>query len=122
MRASLLRPADEESAIFDDGAHKTPPAAPASSPSARVASDAHEASREEGIMANLSRRREGAEPTTQLGRVDPFRSVREMIMDPFRAMRQMMNFDPFAELEGMIPLGELAFVPRIEVKETSDGF
>jgi len=59
-------------------------------------------------MANMTRRGE-----LEGGLLGP--------LDPFRMLREMMQADPFS---GMAPLagGERSFAPRVEVKETKDGF
>jgi HSP20 family protein len=88
------------------------------------------------IMAGFMRRREGREGQGQsreltqtgarepgreqrLATVDPFRSLG--YADPFRRMREMLSWDPFAEMESLMP-SVRGFVPEMEVRETKDGY
>jgi HSP20 family protein len=43
--------------------------------------------------------------------------------DPFRAMRDLFRWDPFREMAPLTPtLGNVAFAPDFEVKETKEGY
>lgn len=41
--------------------------------------------------------------------------------EPFQLMRSLLRWDPFAEMSP-VPIGEAAFSPAFDVKETKDGF
>jgi HSP20 family protein len=59
-------------------------------------------------MANITRR-QGQQPTT-----------REW--DASRALREWLGWDPFGEMAPMRGMGEEAFVPHFDVRETHDAF
>ncbi len=62
-------------------------------------------------MANITRRPEGRElaPRTFTG-----------ALEPYRLLREMLRWDPFAEMEPVLP--GRAFTPAFEVKETKDAY
>jgi HSP20 family protein len=62
-------------------------------------------------MANITRRPEGRElaPRTLIGG-----------LEPYRLLREMLRWDPFAEMEPVLP--GRAFTPAFEVKETKDSY
>ena len=71
------------------------------------------------MATNLMRRRETREPTTSMSRPEPFRSLRDW--EPFSLLRDMLRWDPFGDME---PLAgpEMAFLPRINLRERADGY
>jgi HSP20 family protein len=73
-------------------------------------------------MANIIRRneREGREVQTR-GR-GPFEALRAGSLDPFRVMGELLRWDPFSDLERWGGLQPGAFVPAVDVRETSDAF
>jgi HSP20 family protein len=73
-------------------------------------------------MANIIRRneREGREPVPR--NRGPFEGLRVGSFDPFRVMGDILRWDPFSDLERWSGLQAGAFVPAVDVRETSDAF
>jgi HSP20 family protein len=59
-------------------------------------------------MANITRR--------------PEQQAMEREWEPARSLREWLGWDPFGEMMPMRGMGEHAFVPRFDVKETNDAF
>jgi HSP20 family protein len=67
-------------------------------------------------MASLVRKSHEREPAP-LGRLHPMRELQDLIrLDPFRALT---SWNPFATMSG-VESASMAYMPDIEVKETSD--
>jgi HSP20 family protein len=71
------------------------------------------------MATSLMRRREPREPTSTMSRLEPMRSLRDW--EPFGLLREMLRWDPFADLEPFAG-PEVAFVPRVNLRETADSY
>jgi len=76
----------------------------------------------EGQSREISQQQQQGTRPSQLRpwSLDPFRSLG--FADPFRRMREMLSWEPFAEMESMLPSLPRSFAPDLEVRETKDGY
>lgn len=67
-------------------------------------------------MGNVQVKSNDAPKTTAIA------PAREARFEPFRALRDLMAWDPFREMQMLVPANAGAFYPSFDVKETKEGY